>query len=228
MKTGFKSVSNKHPNIYPEIMKKLPFCNCLGNNIILASASPRRENFLRQLGLDFKIIPADIDETPFLDEGGENFASRMAASKVETIGKLYPDQVVIGADTIIYFQGEIIGKPENQEHALIMLKKMQADSHLVITGLSLFCQQTQLCQTITETSTVKFANFNDDILKAYISSGEPMDKSGAYAIQGIGSFLIKEIKGSCSNVIGLPMHRLVTLLLEHKIIEHNALRAERI
>lgn len=201
-----------------KVMEKLPFHNCQKNSIILASASPRRENFLSQLGLDFKIIPADIDEIPRADESGEDFVSRMAADKAKAIGKIHPDKVVIGADTIIYFQGKILGKPENQGHALAMLKKMQATSHLVITGVSLFCENRQLSRTITETSTVTFANFSDEILKSYISSGEPMDKSGAYAIQGIGSFLIKEIKGSCSNVIGLPMHHLVSLLLEHKII----------
>jgi len=187
-------------------------------DIILASSSPRRQAFLRDLGLQFTIIPASINETAPSGEAPEIFARRMARNKAESIGMKNTESVVIGADTIISFHGKILGKPDNPDHALRMLTQLQGTSHQVITGLSLYCRKDHLHTTLCRSSTVSFAVFPEEILAAYIRTGEPMDKAGAYAIQGRGGFLVRKINGSCSNVIGLPMTDLVSLLLGHKII----------
>ncbi len=187
-------------------------------NIILASASPRRRDFLQQLGLPFTTIPATIDETPRNNESAVDFVQRMASAKAKSIATSWPDAVVIGADTVISFQKEILGKPENPGEALQFLQKLQGTTHDVITSLSLCGLQDCLDTTITRTTTVTFGHFSTATLQAYIGTGEPMDKAGAYAIQGQGGFLVQKINGSCSNVIGLPMNDLVTLLLTQKII----------
>jgi len=186
--------------------------------IILASASPRRQTFLRELGLEFTVDPASIDETPFPQEPAVDFVQRMATAKAEAIAGLHPKAFVIGADTIISFQGEILGKPKDASDALRILQRLQGTSHEVITALSLCCIKEKLSTTIVRTTRVTFGNFSKETLTAYIQSGEPMDKAGAYAIQGQGGFLVQEINGSCSNVIGLPMNDLVTLLLTHRVI----------
>lgn len=187
-------------------------------DIILASASPRRQAFLQELGLQFTTQPASIDETPQANESAENFVRRMAATKAEYISALRPKVMVIGADTVISFQGETLGKPISPADALDTLQKLQGKSHEVITALSLCCAQDNLSTTVSRATTVTFGHFSREILETYIRSGEPMDKAGSYAIQGQGGFLVKKICGSCSNVIGLPMNDLVTLLLTHNVI----------
>jgi len=187
-------------------------------NIILASASPRRQSFLQQLGLRFTIEPAAIDETPEAGESAEDFVLRMAAAKAESISGLRPDAVVIGADTVISHHGAILGKPANPAEALTLLQKLQGDSHVVMTALALYCSEDKLSAAVVGATTVTFGRFSDEVLAAYIHTGEPMDKAGAYALQGQGGFLIEQINGSCSTVIGLPMNELVTLLLRHGVI----------
>ncbi len=187
-------------------------------NIILASASPRRQSFLQELGLQFTTKPAAIDETPEPEESAEDFVRRMAAGKAESIAGLRPDAVVIGADTVISHHGEILGKPASRADALTILQKLQGSSHIVMTALALYCRKDNLATTLVGATTVTFGRFPKDVLESYIRSGEPMDKAGAYAIQGQGGFLIEQINGSCSTVIGLPMNELVTLLLSHGVI----------
>jgi septum formation protein len=186
--------------------------------IILASESPRRQAFLKELDLTFTVIPASIDETPLSQESAVAFVQRMSTEKAKSIAELHPGAFVIGADTIISFQGEILGKPADPHDALRILQKLQGTSHEVITSLSLCCIQKKLSTTIIRTTRVTFDSFSKETLKAYIRSGEPMDKAGAYAIQGQGGFLVQKIDGSCSNVIGLPMNDLIRLLLTYKII----------
>lgn len=187
-------------------------------NIILASSSPRRQEFLHNLGLEFTIKPASIDETPSTNEPAKDFVQRMAAAKAAMLASLHPESFIIGADTIISFQGAILGKPKDKAEALHILQELQGIHHEVITALSLCCLKENIATTLYSVTTVTFGNFSKETLTAYVQSGEPMDKAGAYAIQGQGSFLVKEIAGSCSNVIGLPMHELIPLLLTHGVI----------
>ena len=186
--------------------------------LILASASPRRQQFLTDLGLDFTIQPADIDETPQPDETPNDFALRMAQSKAEIIARKYPQAYVIGSDTVVTVDNQILGKPADAAHALQILRSLQGKTHLVITGLSLICLQDSCNDSRTRTTDVTFQTFADSILLSYIKTGDPMDKAGAYGIQGRGAFLVRTIQGSCSNVIGLPISLCVSLLLQHEVI----------
>jgi len=181
-------------------------------NIILASASPRRQSFLHELGLQFTTKPADIDETPEPEESAEDFVRRMAAGKAESIASLHPDAVVIGADTVISHHGEILGKPTSPAEALTILQKLQGTNHIVMTALGLYCREDNLAATLVGATTVTFGRFPKEVLDAYIRSGEPMDKAGAYAIQGIAAQFVKNINGSFSGVMGLPLYETVALL----------------
>jgi septum formation protein len=187
--------------------------------LILASASPRRKEFLLSLGLDFNIITISVDETPASGELPEKFALRMAQNKALPVSQNNPHSWTIGADTIVTLDGlTIIGKPTDQENGLAILSQLSGNTHQVMTGLCLCCLDNEVNVTIVEKTEVTFADFSDEILRAYIATGEPMDKAGAYGIQGTGSFLVKKINGSASNVIGLPINRLVSLLIQHQVI----------
>ncbi|HHB75145.1 MAG TPA: septum formation protein Maf [Desulfobulbus sp.] len=189
--------------------------------IILASASPRRIHFLRQLGLDFTSIPATIDETSLPDEPPDTFVTRLATAKAESIGADHCRAFVIGADTIVAIENRIIGKPNSPGHALQILQQLRGTSHWVVTGLCLHCPAISLTTSIVKTTIVTFGSFPDSVLQAYIDTGEPMDKAGAYGLQGTGGFLVEKIAGSCANAIGLPTNDLVRLLLTHRVIRPN-------
>jgi septum formation protein len=185
---------------------------------ILASASPRRQQFLHELGLEFTCLPANIEERALPNEQAADFACRMAKEKAEALAKQYPNSWILAADTVVVLDGQLIGKPEDSRHALTILRALQNRSHQVVTGLVLFCQDKNFLQLLAEQSEVTFAAFPDEVLLAYIQTGEPLDKAGAYGIQGKGAFLVQQIHGSCSNVIGLPLSTCVRLLLQQKII----------
>ncbi len=186
--------------------------------LVLASASPRRQRFLDDLGLDFTVRPAAVDETPLASETPEDFALRMARAKADAVAPHHPGAFVISADTVVSLAGDILGKPESPEDALAMLTRLQARTHRVITGLCLACLERNLHTTSVTVTSVSFAEFVPEVLAAYVRTGEPMDKAGAYGIQGNGAFLVRKIDGSCSNVIGLPVNTLITLLLRHGVI----------
>jgi septum formation protein len=186
--------------------------------LILASASPRRQQFLTDFGLQFTALAADIDETPLNGEKPDAFARRMAEEKAEVIARQHPASWVIGADTVVTIEGRILGKPNDEAHALEILRSLQGKKHEVITGLALRCVQENCTESLSRTTEVKFADFSDAILSAYVQTGEPMDKAGAYGIQGKGGFLVRSITGSSSNVVGLPINTCINLLLHYKII----------
>ncbi len=186
--------------------------------LILASASPRRQQFLTDFGLQFTALAADIDETPLDGEKPDAFARRMAREKAEVIAQQHPESWVIGADTVVTIEGRILGKPDDATQALEMLRSLQGEKHQVVTGLALHCVQGNCTESLSRTTEVKFADFSDAILSAYIATREPMDKAGSYGIQGKGGFLVRSITGSCSNVIGLPINTCISLLLHHNII----------
>lgn len=199
-------------------MLTLPmFYSC--SSLILASSSPRRQQFLTQLGLVYKIIPAHIDETHQQDELPKDYVLRMAVKKAMSVAKAYPEAWVIGADTVITIDGKnIVGKPSNDSEAMTSLKQLRNRTHQVLTGLCLHCENKAIRNVHVEKTDVTFVNAPEEILEAYVRTGEPIDKAGAYGIQGIGSVLVKEINGSCTNVIGLPLSRLISLLLQYKVI----------
>ena len=186
--------------------------------LLLASASPRRQKFFAQLSLDFEVCPADIDETPWTDEPPEDFARRMARTKAEQVALPCPEACVIAADTVVALDRTIFGKPRDRDDALAILKTLQGRTHMVTTGFAILCPQLHLAEVQAVTTQVTFAAHPDDMLQAFIDSGEPMDKAGAYGIQGKGAFLVHSIHGSHSNVIGLPVSELVQILLRHGLI----------
>lgn len=187
--------------------------------LILASSSPRRKELLSQFGLVYKTFSSTVDEIPAPGENPEAFVLRMAERKALDVGLLHPRSWIVGADTAITLDGSsIIGKPATRKDALLILKALSGREHQVLTGLCLCRPDKKICRVESVSTRVTFINASDDLLRAYIATGEPMDKAGSYGIQGLGSFLVREISGSCSNVIGLPLSRLITLLLEYEII----------
>ncbi len=186
--------------------------------IILASASPRRKRLLNNFGITFKQCAAAIQETPFAGEQAQTFAQRMALEKACAVADKYPSSFVLAADTVVTIDGIIIGKPATTQQALKILQDLQGRTHTVITGVSLICRKENCEEVFMQTTDITFAQFSVAVLKAYIQTGEPMDKAGGYGLQGKGAFLVKQITGSCTNAIGLPVHDCITMLLAKKVI----------
>jgi septum formation protein len=146
----------------------------------------------------------------------------MALAKASEIAALNPHAWVLGADTVVSIGGRILGKPRDRNDALAILKLLVGRTHQVITGVSLCHRALGFEETFVDLTLVTFAQFPDDILSAYVRTGEPLDKAGAYGIQGIGSFLARGLNGSCTNVIGLPVDLVVSILLSRGVIEFRA------
>lgn len=177
--------------------------------VILASGSPRRRQLLNVIGMRFEVAPADIDETPAADEKPAVFAVRAAREKAQDVAGRYPDRCVLGADTVVEVDGEILGKPRSTEDAARMLRMLSGRSHLVHTALALV--NGEACSEVIETATVEFVELPDEIIRWYVATEEALDKAGAYAVQGIGGILVSRVDGSPQTVIGLPIHRLPEL-----------------
>lgn len=182
------------------------------SNLILASSSPRRYELLKQLGLDFEVIPSNVEEDSVLGESPLEHVIRLAQAKALDVGNRYPNCWVIGADTIVYVNGVILGKPKNRDEALEMLRLLSGKEHRVLTGVCVrhLKKGKGDCQAV-ETS-VRVKTLTPDEMNWYINTGEPFDKAGGYGIQGIGSFMIESINGSYTNVVGLPLCELMQML----------------
>ncbi len=185
--------------------------------LVLASESPRRIELLKQIGIDFDIIPANIDESPkeFAEAGkyAMEMSRRKALSVAEDIRtKVSGGTLVLGADTIVAVDGLILGKPTDSADAEHMLKLLENKWHEVITGITLV--QTSNLEIISdmEVTRVKFSAYPEGFLARYIASGEPFDKAGGYGIQGLGSLMVERIEGCYFNVMGLPLFRLSRIL----------------
>ncbi len=178
--------------------------------IVLASASPRRSELLSQVGIEFEIIPSNIPEEPLDGETPAEHVMRLASQKAsEVAGRVGTGKWVIGSDTVVIIDGEILEKPEDHMDAIGMLKKLSGREHKVITGYSIINSSSgEEVKRAVETA-VKFKELTDNEIEGYVHSGEPMDKAGAYAIQGLGSFMVEGIIGSYSNVVGLPVCQIV-------------------
>ena len=178
--------------------------------IVLASASPRRSELLSQVGIEFEIIPSHIPEEPLDGETPAEHVMRLASQKAsEVAGRVGDGKWVIGSDTVVIIDGEILEKPEDHMDAIAMLKKLSGREHKVITGYAIINSSSgEEVKRAVETA-VKFKELTDSEIEGYVDSGEPMDKAGAYAIQGLGSFMVEGIVGSYSNVVGLPVCQIV-------------------
>jgi septum formation protein len=186
--------------------------------LYLASASPRRRELLEAIGLAFALRPADADESPARDERPEDHVVRLAASKAATVaGALRREgtsALVLGADTTVSLDGAILGKPEGAGDALAMLRRLAGRTHEVLTACRLVRADDGRAAAALAVSRVTFAPWDERLARWYVATGEPMDKAGAYGIQGRGVFLATGIDGSWSNVVGLPLETLPRLFEE--------------
>ncbi len=179
--------------------------------LILASNSPRRKDILTRLGYDFTVIPSTFEENNInikTKKLPEVLATNKAKSVFESLENK-TDCVVLGADTIVYFNGEILGKPKTKEKAKIMLKKLSGKTHLVITGYALITENKIISGSVK--SKVTFNNLTDEFIEDYITKTNPLDKAGSYGIQD-GFNIVKSYKGSFDNIVGLPSEKIVSLL----------------
>lgn len=183
--------------------------------VILASTSPRRREILSLLGLPFEVVPSRAEEVPRTGESAAEFAERAAGDKAREVANRYPDHLVLGADTVVEIDGKILGKPDSAKAAAAMLRSLAGREHAVHTGLALVGNDR--AQTLVDTALVCFLEVDESTIQWYVESGEPMDKAGSYAVQGIGGLLVKGLKGSPHTVIGLPIHRLPELFATHGV-----------
>lgn len=181
-------------------------------NVILASASPRRKELLGYIVPRFEIIPADVDETLPEEIPAEKSAEFLAVKKAEHISAQYSESIVIGSDTVVIVDGEILGKPADKADAYRMLKKLSGKTHTVVTGVCI--SQGEKKKSFSEETRVEFYPLSEEEIRDYIATGDPMDKAGAYGIQGEGCVLIKGIEGDFFTVMGLPAARLKRELAE--------------
>ena len=186
--------------------------------LILASKSPRRRYLLEQAGLSFSVIPSDIDETAIPLSPPEIYVKVLSEAKAESIAKKYPEKWVIGADTIVLKDGVVLGKPGSIDEARSMLKKLSGEIHQVFTGYSILCKSKNRMFSETVQTEVLFKNLTDEEIEWYIHTKEPFDKAGAYAIQGLGTFLVKRINGSYTNVVGIPVCEVIEFLIQEGIV----------
>ena len=181
--------------------------------IVLASGSPRRREMLSDLGLDFTVQPSTIEEPPpDSNEEPRDYVLRMAEMKTSDVAERHKGLTVLGADTIVVLDNRIMGKPKSKLDALEMLSALSGQTHQVITGFCLIMPDGSRFTKAVSTD-VDMRDSTEGELMAYIETGEPMDKAGAYAIQGIGTFLVTAIRGSYTNVVGLPLARVLETLL---------------
>lgn len=179
--------------------------------LILASGSPRRRALLEELGLNLVVRPTNIDESPLPAEQPANHVERLAREKGAAC-EASIDDVVISADTIVTIDGQLLGKPTNDEHAAAMLRQLSGRTHEVMTGVAV--RTNGETTSFVERTTVHFAELTDDDIHWYVGTGEPSDKAGAYAMQGRGGAFVTSIEGSYDNVIGLPRYRLRAVLAD--------------
>ena len=179
----------------------------LNERLVLASKSPRRAELLRAVGWEFETVAANIDETRMESEDAVSYVRRLAQAKAEIVAKkVSNDALVLGADTVVVIDKEVLGQPRDDEEAYRMLKLLSGKWHEVLTGLALVRMGNPPRILVNhETTRVRFCEMSDDEINWYVSTGEPNGKAGAYAIQGRGALFIKEIRGDYFNVVGLPL-----------------------
>ena len=180
------------------------------NKLILASRSPRRSELLRSLGVDFEVSPSKAEEITDPELSPEQNATNIARDKAVWVAQHNPGSYVLGADTMVVLDREIIGQPKDEEDARCILRKLAGKQHRVITGVILITPEGEEYETAV-VSTVSIKSVSENEIRSYVATGEPLDKAGAYAIQGKGSFLVESWEGSYSNIVGLPLEALTDL-----------------
>lgn len=181
-------------------------------SIILASASPRRRGLLTEAGFEFTVVPPDVDESAFAGENPRKFAERLALAKAKNVAEKFPDSLVLGADTVVDFEGEIIGKPADAKEAKVIVRKLFSRPHKVITGVALVRASDDIEIVESDTTTVYPKPLTEKQIREHIKGGSWEGKAGAYAIQENGDAFIEKIEGSMTNVMGLPMELLARMM----------------
>ena len=198
--------------------------------LILASGSPRRRELLRRIGVTFEVVPADIDETIPPGISAVDAVRMLARRKAEAVAEQYRQHLVLGADTTVVLGSgadeRILGKPVDDEDAAAMLKMLRGGTHLVHSGYALCCMDDDTFVEGVASTEVGLADIDDEAIAAYVATGEPRDKAGGYAIQGIASMFVKSIAGSYSNVVGLPLAEVVDELKRCGVWRPDLLRNE--
>lgn len=185
------------------------------SKIILASSSPRRKMLLEQLGLDFEVIASNIEEEIELGLSPQEVVKSLAYQKAKNVADgIYGDHLVIGADTIVVLNTEILGKPINEKDAYCMLKKISGQTHEVMTGICVINTADGSNLVECDISSIKLREINEEEIEVYLRSGEPLDKAGAYGIQGLASVFVEKIEGSYTGIVGLPVF-VVDKMLKH-------------
>lgn len=203
--------------------------------LVLASASPRRRELLEKVGFSIKTMPTSIDETPLHEESPDTFVKRMSRTKVLSVvdriqQTLYPDGAVLrgprgllrdsplrwvlGADTVVVHEDGILGKPRDHEHAIELLSRLQGSDHYVLTAFCLYDMQKSKEGIQVVHTQVRFKSMTRPEIERYLTVGESMDKAGAYAIQGVGAYIVDSIQGSYTNVVGLPLCQVIEMMDE--------------
>ena len=179
--------------------------------LVLASASPRRAALLREAGIVFEIDAADVDETPLPHEAPIDYVKRLAEAKAMAVAARRPGRLVLGADTTVVLDDEVLGKPRDPGEAAEMLRRLSGRSHRVLTGICLVGVEGR-AETSVASTTVEFLPLDANQIAEYVATGEPMDKAGAYAIQGGARLFVRSLDGELANVIGLPISVVTELL----------------
>ena len=172
--------------------------------IVLASGSPRRQKLLSEMGYDFEIVTPAIPEENNPGEAPEDHVKRLSRLKAESVALKYPDSLIVGADTIVVLENRILGKPESSVEARSMLELLSGKTHTVFTGLSVIILTKDIAKTDYDSTRVTFNKLSSEDIHRYVESREPLDKAGAYGIQGMGSFLVDNYNGEIDTVIGFP------------------------
>lgn len=180
--------------------------------IILASTSPRRIEILASTGLHFEVVSPAYEEDMTLPLAPEELAKVLSLGKAQVVAHIHPDAIVIGADTFIAHNGAVLGKPHTKERARAMLKQLSGVTHQVITGLSIVCIESGQTLQVADVSSVTFRVITQQEIDAYIATGEPLDRAGAYAIQGGARQFVEHIDGDYASILGLPKERVLTIL----------------
>jgi len=180
--------------------------------IVLASGSPRRFELLRQIGVNFEVEPSNVDEVRLEAEHPVTLAERLALAKARDVAARHSDALVVGADTIVVLGERVLGKPRDKADACEMLRDLSGRQHVVITGVALVHAPSGRERVEYEQSAVWIRPLTPDQIARYVATGEPMDKAGAYAVQGLASALVERLEGCYFNVMGLPIARLVRML----------------
>ena len=191
--------------------------------IVLASASPRRKQYLSYLGLPFEVVVPDVDESTVDGESPQQLVMRLSKLKAKAVSQRLSDSeaLIIAADTVVAYKGQVLGKPQNDDDAFNMIKMLQGDTHEVYTGCTIL--KGDRISNFAVSTKVTFASLDDELIRTYVNSGESRDKAGSYALQGIAAMLIQKVDGSVSTVVGLPICEVREVLKEFGVKPETAL-----